>query len=299
MNEAAVMDERPLCAVTMLRDDYAFLEKWIAHYERLCGGRDALFIVAHGENPEINEIAEGCSVITVPHFRNGSQFEPRRRRLFNGLVEGLRAYYQFVLTIDIDEFIVLDPEAGDDLSKYLAKARFDAPALSPVGFDIVHKPSVEDQPFDFDIPATLQRTHGYIDGTYSKPCLFERRPEAGGTAHFLNDAPWQIDPNIFLFHLKHFDENISLEIANKRKATVLGYEERARTHRIRGWHTADEDLSKAISAVEKDAVEELSTEATLDAIDLLRGEFEEEERFPWGRCRFGPFTIPPRFQGLV
>ncbi|MEL6588362.1 MAG: glycosyltransferase family 2 protein, partial [Pseudomonadota bacterium] len=245
------MDERPLAAVTMLRDDYDFLQKWLTHYERLTGRREALYVIAHGPNPRIEEMAKGASVLTIPHFDNGSQFEPRRRRLFFGLVQGLLAYYQFVVTTDVDEFIVLDPDAGTDLAGYLRATDFQGAALSPAGFDVVHKPSEEPGAFTFDRPVTEQRRHGYLEGAYCKPCIFRTAPLAGGNAHFLNGEPWEVDPNIVLFHLKHFDRTFGLAMAEKRKDTVLGYEKKARTHRIGGWHNRDLKLGTTIARIER------------------------------------------------
>ena len=71
------MAEFRLAFLTMVWRDYWLLEKWIAHNVRLVGKRD-LFVINHGGDPRVDEIANGCNVIHVP--RDGVSIDLTRQR---------------------------------------------------------------------------------------------------------------------------------------------------------------------------------------------------------------------------
>jgi hypothetical protein len=293
------MSELSLCVVTMLRDDYDFLEKWVQYYGNQVNDLSNLYVISHGENPRIRAIADGCSILTIPHFENGSQFEPRRRKMFFGLVAALRNYFENVLVTDVDEFVVVDPALKVSLAEYLRNVRFEGRVLSPLGFDLVHKPSVETKPFDFSTPVTKQRRHGYLEAAYTKPCVFREAPVNGGNAHFINDEPWHIDRNLILFHMKYFDRDYGRRIAERRLATVLDYEMRAKTHRIGGWHNRAEKLATTIERIETETVAPLTGAAAEEFAVTMRAAFEARKTFPWDASQRGPFVIPDRYIGTV
>ena len=291
--------EKQLAVATMLKDDYQFLEKWIRHYATVVDDKSDLYVVSHGEDARVREIAAGCSIIVIPHFENGSQFEPRRRGMFFGLIQMLGNYFKHVLVTDVDEFVVLDPTLGAKLGDYLDNRDFAGRVLSPLGFDVVHKPSAEPAPFDFDVPLTMQRQHGYLEGAYTKPCIFREAPVDGGNAHFINGEPWDIDPNLMLFHMKYFDRDIGLSLASKRLETVSNYEKLAKTHRIGGWHNRGEKLLTTIDNLENAEIRGLTPEVVKEFSMTLTQEFISRGRFPWDISQMGPFSIPERFIGTV
>lgn len=291
--------ERKLACATMLRDDYDFLRKWISHYEKFVEERTDLYIIAHGKNAVIEEIASGCSIITIPHFENGSQFEPRRRKLLFGLVAALRAYFHHILVVDVDEFVVLDPNIETSFPDYLTSVEMEGRVLSPVGFDIVHKCSLETAPFDFKRPFLSQRSHGYLEAAYMKPCIFRDAPTGGGNAHFIDGEPWQIDPNLMLFHMKYFDRDYGLQMAQKRFETVTGYEKHSNTHRIGGWHNRAQKLETTVKSIESETAISLTRTAAVDFASDMRAAFEERGRFPWNISQRGPYRVPERFRDRV
>lgn len=288
-----------LCVATMLRDDYDFLEKWVEYYSKQVKEKSHLYVVSHGENPRIREIAAGCSIMVIPHFDNGSQFEIRRRKMFFGMVAMLNNYFRHVIVTDVDEFIVLNPSLGQNLADYLNSKTFEGRVLSPLGFDVVHKPSEEPGPYRFDTPLTEQRHHGYLEGAYTKPCIFREAPVDGGNAHFINGEPWDIDINIMLFHMKYFDQTYGHAMAGKRLETVLDYEKLAKTHRIGGWHNRAEKLETTIARIEAEPVRALTPEIAMEFAQGIRRDFEQRGRFPWATSQRGPFEIPEDFWGSV
>ena len=66
---------RALAFVTMVRGDHEMLARWISHHGALAGTREALHVVAHGSDPRISGLAQGCSQIVLPYDPAG--IDPR------------------------------------------------------------------------------------------------------------------------------------------------------------------------------------------------------------------------------
>ena len=98
-------------AVTMVRDDAFFLSAWLRHYGGLLG-RENCYIVNHGRGDVVAELAAGANVIGIPGDPHAN-FDMKRWRLLNNLVQGLRCYYDHVIVGDVDELVVVDDHSGD------------------------------------------------------------------------------------------------------------------------------------------------------------------------------------------
>ncbi|MGA0617725.1 hypothetical protein [Paracoccus sp. KR1-242] len=293
------MSVEPICFVTMVRGDHAMLAKWIAHHSGHVASRSALHVFLHGEDAELHRIAEGCSVITLPFDPTGAGFEDARRQLFFGLAGALRGYYRHVITLDCDEFVVMDPAAGTSLAEHLDAHPFEGPALSPLGFDVVQRRRVEKDPVDMARPILGQRSFGFLDGTYSKPCIFRRQPN-GGTQHSLAGEEWEIDPAIFLFHFRFFDVDVSGQLAKDRAAMVQSFNEHGTKHGIGTWTDRDVRLARALKLADAKDCPELTPEL----VEAFRtGQIDNYKsrggRFMWKDPRRGPYRIPTRFEGIL
>ena len=64
-------------AMTMAYKDYYFLQRWVDYYGRQFG-RQHLYILSHGGDPEHDRICEGANVIRVP--RDPTLWRMDRRR---------------------------------------------------------------------------------------------------------------------------------------------------------------------------------------------------------------------------
>ncbi len=117
----------------MVYRDYWALSHWVRHYSALVG-RENLFIVAHGKDKQIEAIASGASVITIPRDAMDG-FDVVRGRVLNGLQSSLSNVYDWVLRTDVDELIVIDPSRFGSIDEVLASC--DAPALFALGCDLV------------------------------------------------------------------------------------------------------------------------------------------------------------------
>ena len=104
-------------ALTMVRDDAFFLKAWLRHYGAALG-RENCTIINHGRGEEVARLAEGCNIIGIPGDPHPN-FDMKRWRLLNNLVQGLRCYYDHVIVGDVDELVVVDPAAGVSLLDFL------------------------------------------------------------------------------------------------------------------------------------------------------------------------------------
>ena len=290
----------PLAFVTMVRGDYQMLHKWVTHYGKLVDNPRSLYVVAHGDDPEVSRIAALCSVIVVPYDSRGDGFETHRRSLFWGLVRALKGYHDFVVTLDIDEFLVLDPNIDKPLHVYLRDHRFKGVAVSPLGIDVIHKPSVEHQEAPLSEPVIGPRRYGMLQGQYSKPCIFRESHTGGGTQHELRGQPWDIDTNLILFHLRFYDREYAEAQSNARLDQFKQFQEHGDNHDVGGWNKRIEMMNRIMALVEDKPATLLNLEVSRRFVVEQQQAYEARGRkLNWRKSLGSIITIPDRFCGLA
>ncbi|MDF1854018.1 glycosyltransferase family 2 protein [Pseudooceanicola sp.] len=188
------------CAITMLRDDLFFLEIWLRHYGDMLG-RENCYVIAHGREPEVLAMAEGCNIIGIPgeHHKN---FDMKRWRLLNNLVMGLNPYYKHVIVGDVDELVVVDPAEGKTLLDWLE----DAPerrVFTPLGLEVLHRIDVEDEAIGAQVLGP--RRHVRVAPHYSKPCIVSIGTKIARGGHFAQFDKLFTPDALYLMHLKFVD----------------------------------------------------------------------------------------------
>jgi hypothetical protein len=73
----------PMMAMTMVGGDHFFLGRWVEYYGRHLG-RENLYVLSHGGDPEHKRIAEGCNVIYLPFDETRNCFNQRRWQMRPG-----------------------------------------------------------------------------------------------------------------------------------------------------------------------------------------------------------------------
>lgn len=186
-------------AVTMVRDDAFFLKAWLRHYGGLLG-RENCYVINHGRGAEVAELAQGCNVIGLPGEPHPN-FDMKRWRLLNGIVQGLRSYYAHVIVGDVDELVVLDPAAGGMLD-WLA----DQPlrrVLTPLGLEVIHRIDLERDKIADTVLGP--RRHVRLAPHYSKPCVLSLGTKIARGGHFTQASKLYTPDPLYLFHLKFCD----------------------------------------------------------------------------------------------
>lgn len=205
-----------VAAITMVRDDLFFLRAWLRHYGRLLG-RENCYIVNHGRGAAVALEAEGCNIIGIPgeHHKN---FDMKRWRLLNGLVGGIKSYYDHIIVGDVDELLVLDPEAGVDLLEWLKTVPSDR-VLTPLGLEVVHRIDIEPEAISDTIIGP--RRHVRLAPHYSKPSIISTGTKIARGGHFTQYPKLHTPDHLYLFHLKFCDFPNYVETMNARNAVTV------------------------------------------------------------------------------
>ncbi len=198
-------------ALTMVRDDAFFLKAWLRHYGDMLG-RENCYVVNHGRGAEVAKLAEGCNIIGIPGDPHPN-FDMKRWRMLNNIVQGLRCYYNHVIVGDVDELVVVDPERGLTLLDYLAQTK-PKRILTPLGLEVIHRIDIEDQ----EITDTIigPRRHVRLAPHYSKPCIVSHGAKIARGGHFTQFDKLIAPDDLYLFHLKFCDFRNYVEVMNAR-----------------------------------------------------------------------------------
>ncbi|MGR3320978.1 MAG: glycosyltransferase family 2 protein [Pseudooceanicola sp.] len=203
------------CAVTMLRDDLFFLEIWLRHYGEMLG-RENCYLVAHGREPEVLKMAEGCNIVGIPgdHHKN---FDMKRWRLLNNLVMGLNGYYRHVIVGDVDELVVIDPAEGKTLLQWLETAP-KRRVFTPLGLEVLHMIDTEEDPVGPHVIGP--RRHVRVAPHYSKPCIVSTGTKIARGGHYTQFDKLFTPDALYLFHLKYVDFGAYCAVMDRRNAVT-------------------------------------------------------------------------------
>ncbi|MFC4668234.1 glycosyltransferase family 2 protein [Seohaeicola nanhaiensis] len=202
-------------ALTMVRDDAFFLKAWLRHYGGLFG-RENCYVVNHGRGDEVARLAEGCNIIGIPGDAHRN-FDMKRWRMLNNFVMGLRCYYTHVIVGDVDELVVLDPEAGTDLKTWLEDQPNDR-VLTPLGLEVIHRIDIEQEPITDTVLGP--RRHVRHAPHYSKPCVVSAGTKIARGGHFTQYQKLHTPEHLYLLHLKFCDFETYAEAMNRRNAVT-------------------------------------------------------------------------------
>lgn len=197
-----------LAFVTMVWRDYWLLERWIAHNARLVP-KSALYVINHGNDPQVSQIAEGCNVVAVPRDEMPLDLTRRRWDLLGGLTNGLLAFHDAVVCTDVDEFLVFVGQGR--LQDYLASLTGEEDAVSAVGLNLI--PTAEDAT---DGPVLARHPNAMISAKYSKPCIARSPVKYTVGGHGLRGGTFRVDPNLLLFHLHYVTPDYAERMAARQ-----------------------------------------------------------------------------------
>ena len=204
-----------VAAVTMVRDDAFFLRAWLRHYGEMFG-RENCYVINHGHGAEVAELAIGCNVIGIPGDPH-KNFDVKRWGLLNNLVGGLRRYYRQVIVGDVDELVVVDPEAGVNLRDWLETAAENR-IYTPVGLEVIHRIDLEEA----EVHDTIlgPRRHVRLAPHYSKPCIVSAPAKLSRGGHFAQYPKLHTPDPLYLLHLKFCDFGAYVEAMDRRNAVT-------------------------------------------------------------------------------
>ena len=192
-----------ICALTMVRNDDFYLEKWVNYYGRELG-RDNLFVLFDGTDQPVPGFCAGANV-EMHERRQGSVVEGDKRRIdiLGAKAAELLKEYDIVIGTDADEYIVADPKTGLSLAEYLSSARI-SPCLSPLGIDLGQKLG-EEGDIDGTRPFLTQRKYGLLGTRYTKASIISAPVRWGRGFHRVKGHNFHIAKDLYLFHCGYSD----------------------------------------------------------------------------------------------
>ena len=198
-----------IAAITMARDEGPMLRRWVDHYGRELGPDNLVVIDDNSSDGSTDDLP--CPVIRIPPIGKKS-FEPSRMGLLSGLADSLLNVYDAVLFSDADEFVVADPDKYESV-RHLVADRADRDVLGVVALNLAHAPS--EGPLDPDRPLLEQRHYAKFLPLMCKPAI-KRVPAAWRWASHGIMAPYSVDPDLFMFHMKYGDRDQLRAISRAR-----------------------------------------------------------------------------------
>ncbi|MFN2395765.1 MAG: glycosyltransferase family 2 protein [Bacteroidales bacterium] len=193
---------KKIAAISMVRNDNFFVHKWIDYYGVLFGLQN-LYLVIDGYDQPLPEKHELINIIQKEHIpMKRSKGDRYRARLISDIAKKLFNDYDMVIAHDIDEYLVVDPDCGKNLSEYLQKP-VSISTLSALGLDVGQHP--EEVPIDPTQPFLQQRSYAHVSARYTKAIVAARPITWGSGYHRVKGKNFTIDPNLFLFHFGMVD----------------------------------------------------------------------------------------------
>jgi len=195
-----------ICAVTMARNDAFFLKKWVSYYGSALG-EENLYIYLDGKDQSFPDY-EGPAHITAVERLGGQVVaaEKRRLRFLSDRQAELLDQYDLVIGVDVDEFLVVDPQVGQSLVEYLSDRQVNV-SLSGLGLD-VGQHLQQESAIDGTRPYLQQRHYAVVSSRYTKPSVVSEPVLWGSGFHRVKGHNFHIDPHLFLFHFGYFDDGM-------------------------------------------------------------------------------------------
>lgn len=230
-----------MAAMTMVRGDHFFLQRWVDYYGRHLG-REHLYVLTHGQDPDIHRIAEGANVIYLPFDPTRYCFNQRRWQMLSQFTSGFTRYYNWVLCGDVDEIVAVDPDVADNLGDYVMRFGQDRPPriITPFAIEIVHNPTAEPEPLTPGRNILEVRRHYRTNVNYCKPCITRNRVTFSPGGHYANEKEGFLDPHLYLFHLRFVDYQMThdrLALRREQRTQQSGALGEV-TRKVTGWDTA-------------------------------------------------------------
>lgn len=196
---------KKIAAITMVRNDDFYLEKWVDYYGGQLG-KENLYIFFDGVDQAIAPFCEGTHAEL--HEKIGNQVvaaeKGRLKFLSDKAAELLGSGYDLVIGVDADEFIIVDPCRGLSLAEYLSDARIGT-CLSALGLDFGQKLG-EEADVTADRPFLQQRHYAQIGTRYTKPSIVAKPCIWGSGFHRVKGHNFHIGKDLYLFHFGYFDK---------------------------------------------------------------------------------------------
>jgi hypothetical protein len=192
-----------LCVVTNAYNESVNLPRWLSYYAGQVGAHNC-FVLDHGSTDgSTDALPREVNRLRLPRHREFDQHI--RAAAVSDQVACLLRYYDAVLYVDCDEFVVADPRKYAGLRDFLAQHPEDW--FTPLGFNVWHLPGVDPE-LQAGVPLLSQRPHVRFMPVMCKTTLVRKRLHWGPGFHYASEPPHFSD--LYLLHTKTCDLPSSL-----------------------------------------------------------------------------------------
>jgi hypothetical protein len=291
-------EELRVAAVTFCRDEGRMLPLWLRYYGEQLGPENLYVVDDSSEDGSTDGLS--CNVLHIPPIRGG-KFESTRMKFLGGLAASLRTLYDCVVFADADEFVAPDPARYSGLKDFIARQGDDVAAVGALGLNVVHAVDAE-PPLDLTSPVLGQRTLAKFVPVMCKPSVNLAGAPWFAASHGIR-APYVVDPDLWMFHLKWADRDLLRAAADHRLRMVETDGRSRETQWGEGSETLVGLLERITAGVDPAGVPEFSP-PTGRALAALVTQSGGGYRAPKGAqmqlMETQPLVrIPERFQGIV
>ena len=207
MSSSSQNSSQKIAAITCVRNDVLFLDKWIEYYGSQFGFSN-LYVFIDGFDQPLPDLHEKINCIRIPNVPLKRVPAMRRRaRTVASLARAIFPYYDAVIALDVDEFLVPDPAKYSDLNDFISKTP-KQPTLSGLGLDVAQHRSLEAK-LNHDQPFLGQRRFAQVSTRYTKPALAFKPVTWGSGFHRIKGRNFHIAPDFYLFHFGMVDRDLS------------------------------------------------------------------------------------------
>lgn len=231
-----------VAVITMARDEGTMLRRWVDHYAREVGADNLVVVDDNSSDGSTDDLP--CPVLRIPPLTKKS-FEPARMGLLGGLSAGLLEAYDAAIFCDVDEFIVADPHQHESLRHFVA-ARPGRQAVGVMGLNVVHDVAREPALVDGE-PILGQRRLAKFLPLMCKPSL-KWEPASWALASHGIRCPFEVDPELFMFHMKFADRDHLKAVADHRHEMFTTDGRAART----SWERSGGDMVDLLDEITAD-----------------------------------------------
>jgi hypothetical protein len=176
---------------------------WYKYYASMFGGEN-IFLVTY-----ITEIASFSSYRLGGVWRQPAYGNADRILSISSLISLLLEQYQYVIRVDVDEFLVADPRECGSLKVYVESLQ--RPYVTAEGIDVIQETA--ELALNLAQPILVrQRRFGYRYDAASKTCLTSIRMHWAPGFHFASVFPEF--GRLYLFHMKRADVEIQAGIGS-------------------------------------------------------------------------------------
>lgn len=164
----------------------------------------------------IRQLPRDVGVINIPRDRGFS--DTRRAKLVSRIAEALLNYFDIVMYVDCDEFVVPEPSIYKSLHDYFL--RNDDQVVNALGFNVVQR-SPDASPIAADQPVFNEERYVRFADAMCKPVAIRSKVLWGGGFHSCNSGV-NLKRDLYLFHMKNAD--LSLRLARQEITRDIDWE---------------------------------------------------------------------------